>query len=138
MTEANLQRNLRGLSSCLTNRCTVFIVRRGLYTIPGKNWLRLMQPTLVAEFDKVCTQFEEKPLYTYLGGAGHLVPPSSVRGHRGLLGKTSYTLIRLASFPGSCAGEEERDPVHTSRMRQVPVTVTVCIASLEVIGELRY
>ena len=33
----------------------------------------------------------------------------------------------LASFPGSCAGEEEREPgIHCSRMRQVPlVTCTL-------------
>ena len=91
--------------------------------------------------------------------------------------------MHLASFPGSCAGEEEKEPgTHCSRMRQVPLvtcillrytkfysqflftswmaalhgytrcgthtsgirvenkivlTVTVCIASFEVIGELQ-
>ena len=80
MTEANLDSNLRGLPTSLTNRCTVFIVRRGLFTISEKKQQTTKKATnsytaylatlgatsSVAEFDKVCcTQFEEKPLYNY-------------------------------------------------------------------------
>ena len=38
----------------------------------------------------------------------------------------SHTLI--ASFPGSCAGEEEREPgTHCSRMRQVPLVTCILL-----------
>ena len=34
----------------------------------------------------------------------------------------------LASFPGSCAGEEEREPgTHCSRMRQVPLVTCLLL-----------
>ena len=99
------------------------------------------------------------------------------------LGNKTYAQHNVASFPGSCAGEEEREPgTHCLCMRQVPLvtcillrytlklqsisayllkaalhsytpcgthtsdfevknnitlTVTVCIASFEVIGKLQ-
>ena len=35
---------------------------------------------------------------------------------------------RLASFPGSCVGEEEREPgTHCSRMRQVPMVTCILL-----------
>ena len=37
-------------------------------------------------------------------------------------------LALLASFPGSCAGEEEREPgTHCSRMRQVPLVTCILL-----------
>ena len=37
-------------------------------------------------------------------------------------------LDRLASFPGSCAGEEEKEPgTHCSRMRQVPLVTCILL-----------
>ena len=63
MTEANLQPSWPSYQWC-----AVFIVRRSLCTIPGKKQLYTHLATLgatfigpVAEFGKVCTQFEEKP-----------------------------------------------------------------------------
>ena len=41
-------------------------------------------------------------------------------------GHTTCTFI--ASFPGSCAGEEEREPgTHCSRMRQVPLVTCILL-----------
>ena len=38
------------------------------------------------------------------------------------------TYNALASFPGSCAGEEEREPgTHCSRMRQVPLVTCMLL-----------
>ena len=54
------------LPCSLTNRCTVFIVRRSLCTISGKNSYTLISLRLVAQFNKVFTQFEESQLYTYI------------------------------------------------------------------------
>ena len=35
---------------------------------------------------------------------------------------------KVASFPGSCAGEEEREPgTHCSRMRQVPLVTCILL-----------
>ena len=89
--------NLRDLSTSLTNRCAVFIVRRILRKIPGekKKQLRLVQALLVAEFGKVCTQFEEKPAVAkdtryWL----HRLQSSSRSVHNSR--KTSYTVVRLA------------------------------------------
>ena len=49
------------------NRSTVFILQQGLCTISGKNsdtltlYLAMLGPSSsVTEFDKVCTQFEDK------------------------------------------------------------------------------
>ena len=37
-------------------------------------------------------------------------------------------MVLLASFPGSCAGEEEREPgTHCSRMRQVPLVTCILL-----------
>ena len=69
MTEANLQTLW---PSSLPNKCTVFIVQQGLCTIPGKKLKQLhvytytylamlTQPSSVPEFNKVCTQFKQKP-----------------------------------------------------------------------------
>ena len=39
-----------------------------------------------------------------------------------------YVATILASFPGSCAGEEEREPgTHCSRMRQVPLVTCILL-----------
>ena len=38
------------------------------------------------------------------------------------------TCIQIASFPGSCAGEEERESgTHCSRMRQVPLVTCILL-----------
>ena len=38
----------------------------------------------------------------------------------------TLVLSRLASFPGSCAGEEEKEPgTHCSCMRQVPLVTCI-------------
>ena len=40
----------------------------------------------------------------------------------------SRLVYSLASFPGSCAGEEEREPgTHCSRMRQVPLVTCILL-----------
>ena len=58
--------NLCSLPTGLANRCIVFIVQRSLCKISGKNsytpYLTMLGATSsVAKFDKVCTQFEERP-----------------------------------------------------------------------------
>ena len=40
----------------------------------------------------------------------------------------THTHTHIASFPGSCAGEEEREPgTHCSRMRQVPLVTCILL-----------
>ena len=42
--------------------------------------------------------------------------------------ETKLAAKDIASFPGSCAGEEEREPgTHCSRMRQVPLVTCVLL-----------
>ena len=37
-------------------------------------------------------------------------------------------IVRLASFPGSCVGEEGREPgTHCSRMRQIPLVICILL-----------
>ena len=39
----------------------------------------------------------------------------------------------IASFPGSCAGEEEREPgTHCSRMRQVPLVTCTLLRYIKI------
>ena len=108
--------DLCSLPTSLTNRCTLFIVWQGLCTIPGKNNHTLiqnflMQPSLVVEFCKVCTQFKEKPAVhpEHISNSQKTIDTAfiSFRISLGLciiLGKTSYTLIRLVkrNFMSPC------------------------------------
>ena len=41
--------------------------------------------------------------------------------------------VTLASFPGSCAGEEEREPgTHCSHMRQIPLVTCILLRYTEI------
>ena len=56
----------------------------------------------------------------------HLMTASSMLYMQELLNEHAVWI--LASFPGSCAGEEEREPgTHCSRMRQVPLVTCILL-----------
>ena len=46
-----------------------------------------------------------------------------------------YARLTLASFPGSCVGEEEREPgKHCSRMHQVPLVTCILLRYTKING----
>ena len=85
-----------------------YVVQQGLYTIPGKKnsltfiELCLVQPSLVAEFNEVCTQFEDRPaVYSTLRQTSKRMLDAALVGYRvrqvlyTIQGKNSSALIRL-------------------------------------------
>ena len=61
----------------------------------------------------------------------HGIPARHFRARlfpRSFLARPEGSGVQIASFPGSCAGEEEREPgTHCSRMRQVPLVTCILL-----------